>query len=194
MKNLFQGQEISMFKETRIVRIISKYLSKDSETGCLITLFYIFLKLISVLFLPIVGGVVVLIIAKELQLNSKELVVGVVFCIILLAVFILYRKYKNLQKNGVFNPSVVYYDDCLLILKNPSDKEGNEEFLGEIPFKGIKRFVFQDGKIVKVILNEDYISSFSKINNGEFDFHLHPDLRKIGLQIVEELNSKVNKG
>jgi hypothetical protein len=186
MKNLIQGQEISKWKDIGI--------RTGSGSGCFSSLIFIFLKLVFILFLPTVGGLGVLFIAKKLELTSDELVLGVIFSYIILIVFLLYQKYKNLEKEGGFNPSVVYYDDCLLVLKNPSAFESSEEvFLGEIPFKGIKRFVFQDGKIMKVIVHKDYMSSFSKIYNGEFDFYLHPDLLKIGLQIVDELNSKLNK-
>ena len=87
-------------------------------------------------------------------------------------------------------------------------------FKGEIPFHVIERILYhKEHEQVTIILNKNsefYKSekffSIDYINNSifhqnrnrsyvseDFTFQLSPELKGIGLQIVEELNSKLNK-
>ena len=223
MKNLVQGQEISIFKSPRgfsFLRYIGKWAGKPYR---IINTLWIFL-IVGLLYLYVsyFWGIIdpyellvsFLFISGFLWVISGLLwVIGLILPVVFLRIFRLI--FPCILKMG--NPSVVYFNDCLFVSTPNYQLLQNEKisFDGEIPFGGIERFLFKE-KIGKVIVrinkkNEFYESSkfFSseykilvelsqKILetqdlSEDFTFNLSPDLRKIGLQIVEELNSKLKK-
>ena len=225
MKNLVQGQEISIFKSPRgfsFLRYIDKF-DPEKFPYRIINTLWIFL-IVGFLYLDVsYWGILYPYETGEynpgylwfpfLIISGLLWVIGLILTLVFLLIFRLIFPY--ILKMG--NPSVVYFNDCLFVSTPNYQLLQNEKisFDGEIPFGGIERFLFKE-KIGKVIIrfnkkNEFYESSkfFSseykilvelsqKILetqdlSEDFTFNLSPDLRKIGLQIVEELNSKLKK-
>jgi hypothetical protein len=186
MKNLVQGQEISKYSYSVLQKSMSQ--GDGDLFGCFAGTLLILIFLAYFVGLPILGLGLLdkLIIEFNLSLTFPFQLVPLFSYLVLVVIF--WRlSYKKLIKNKSFNPSVVYYDDCLLVLHNP-DEDG---FKGEIPFKKIRRVVLLNQNIIQLIVEENFFPISKNIDKQEFYFQLHPDLREIGLQIVDELNSKV---
>ena len=184
MKNLVQGQEISKYSYS----VLQKSMGQRDLFGCFAGTLLILIFIAYFVGLPILGFgfLAKLIFEFNLSLTYPFQLVPLFSYLVLVVIF--WRlSYKKLVKNNSFNPSVFYYEDCLLVLHNP-DEDG---FKGEIPFNKIRRVVLFDKNIIQLIVEENFFPISKNIDKQEFYFQLHPDLRKIGLQIVDELNSKV---
>lgn len=185
MKNLVQGQEISKYSYSGL----QKLAFQDNSFGCISGLILILVYIVYFLGLPIMGlGFFANFIGNLALSLPSPLKLVPLFIYLVLVGFFWYFSYKKLTRNKSFNPSVVYYDDCLLVLHNP-DEDG---FKGEIPFKKIRRVVLLKQNIIQLIVEEDFFPIINVIDKKpEFYFQLRPELRKAGLQIVDELNSKL---
>ena len=199
MKNLVQGQEISIYKEFRglsFVRFIKKE-NDDFRDGCLgfiiIIIFFITCIIVDDFFneyyndffnFKINNNFFFFILRSILFLLSGVLPLGLLYYI--------FSFYLNIG-----NPSIIYFNDCLVVETQGFRREGIPYFKGDIPFKMIKRFVLKGKREVIIVLeknndffrSEDYFKGF----DGELTFELKRELQKVSLQIVEELNSKLIK-
>ena len=104
--------------------------------------------------------------------------VMIVIYMIILEIF----KYFN-PKSSIFgNPGVSFFSEYLIFRRENNDST--------IPFFMVQDFSLIENK--KVVIRYKEIYNYEN-NKNETSFILDSKLRKIGLQIVEELNSKVNK-
>jgi hypothetical protein len=111
--------------------------------------------------------------------NLITLSIMIIIYMIILGIF----KYFN-PKSSIFgNPGVSYFSEYLIFRRENNDTT--------IPFFMVQDFSLIDKKKIVVRYKEIYNFENNKI---ETTFILDSKLRKIGLQIVEELNSKVSKG
>jgi|688.fasta_scaffold98819_3 hypothetical protein len=111
--------------------------------------------------------------------NLITLSIMIIIYMIILGIF----KYFN-PKSSIFgNPGVSYFSEYLIFRRENNDTT--------IPFFMVQDFSLIDKKKIVVRYKEIYNFENNKI---ETSFILDSKLRKIGLQIVEELNSKVSKG
>jgi hypothetical protein len=110
--------------------------------------------------------------------NLITLSIMIIIYMIILGIF----KYFN-PKSSIFgNPGVSYFSEYLIFRRENNDTT--------IPFFMVQDFSLIDKKKIVVRYKEIYNFENNKI---ETSFILDSKLRKIGLQIVEELNSKLNK-
>ena len=111
--------------------------------------------------------------------NLVILAIMVIIYMIILGIF----KYFN-PKSSIFgNPGVSYFSEYLIFRRENNDTT--------IPFFMVQDFSLIDNK--KVVIRYKEIYNYEN-NKYERSFILDSKLRKIGLQIVDELNSKVSKG
>jgi hypothetical protein len=207
MKNLVEGQEISKFKNTRGLSLLKLIGGNDTEN------FESNFKWYSGIIFLLVTGIIIYVgfnfttlIFDYFEIYDYEN--GFLFFIILIifnvvCFWILTFKFLEYLGSIYFhpgNPSVVYFNDCLFVITPPIGLNKEKKFKGEIPFIGIKRFIFKDDKEIVFILdkNSEFFNSEKffreKVNNEDLlTFELTKELRTMGLQIVEELNSKLKK-
>jgi hypothetical protein len=224
MKNLVEGQEISIFKDlimNKWIKFFNKFTITPRIDFIIIYIFSIFFLCILVFFLIPKSSNLYDYLTFTIHSWVWFVILGFVLTIIFyivrfiffISLFLLSLIFQNLP-----NPSIIYFNDCLFVsTPDYSVSYSREEqimFKGEIPFHVIERILFQkEHGQVTIILNKNsefYKSekffSIDHINNSrfyqkrtlsyvseDFTFQLSPELRGIGLQIVEELNSKLNK-
>ena len=206
MKNLVQGQEISMFKKPRGISENTIFGTKI-KNGKLNQSLIVGINLLHLGILLSIYAIIYSILDNFLDENTKKYIILLIFQVIFFGVtlifyFKIFRKLIDILFNTFLysgNPSVVYFNDCLLFSTPIFEFLINKRimFEGELPFCSVKRFILKNNKDVIIIIDENS----ELFNTEEFfeyrdslTFELHPDLREISLQIVDELNSKVIKG
>ena len=228
MKNLVEGQEISIFKDSFSNNAL-KFIKKLPSGWLYFIINFIFSNslfyFILFFIIPKSTDFYEIVITFIEGFNVLWFIFFGIILAIISSIFISIIGMSTAYLFGYFwvdnlpNPLVIYFDECLFV-STPSYSSNNQSreeqimFKGEIPFRVIERILFQKefGRVT-IILNknsefyksekffsEDYINSsrfhqkrIRSYVSEDFTFQLPPELRGIGLQIVEELNSKVGK-
>jgi len=202
MKNLVQGQEISRFKEIRGLSFLKSVIQpqNDLRDGCLGSILIVVFLLCWLIFDEFFYEYFNFFFENETNFFSRgtvSILSGILLLVLLVFFIFIIGLLTRLYVNPG-NPSIIYFNNCLVVTTQGFGRKGLAFFKGEIHFSGIKRFILKGKKEIIVVLDknselfrsEDFFKNF----DGELTFELTKGLQKISLQIVDELNSKVNKG